>query len=144
MKNVMLPLANSWFELLNGNLSYDGQEVKVYLEDADNDDAYHYVLIRTESESDDSNKTSFVTNPIIIIDIVTVHSISVRRSVADNIDNQIRQLVFPNRKSNLPALSGLQITNVIPQSSNYLNEDNGTVRYYRKLTRFIHRITQTN
>lgn len=143
MKNVMSPLIDSWQSLLEGNLTYGSREVKVYKEDAGNDDEFHHVEIRAESETDDSNKTAFVTRPVVIIEIVTVHSISVKRSIVDAIDDQIRDLLFPTRQCALPAMDGLQITNVIPQSSSYLNDNDGSKKYYRKLTRYIHRVTQT-
>lgn len=142
MKNVMDALLNSWFALLDGNLSFDSREVKVYPTDADNSDDFHHVIIRAESETDESNKTSFVTKAVVIIEIVTVHSVSINKSVANNIDNQVRELLFPTRHHNLPALNGLQITNVIPQGGSYLDEDDGTKKYYRKVTRYNHRITQ--
>ena len=144
MKEVMDPLCNSWYALLNGNLSYDTREVKVYPEDADNDDSFHHVLIRAESETDNSNKSVFVRRPVIIIEIVTKFDGLINTSVARNIGDQIRGLVFPTRKCALPPLTGLQITNVELQSSNPLKDDDGVKRIYRIVNRFIHRITQTN
>lgn len=144
MKEVFDPLIDSWYALLNGNLSYDGQPVNVYPEDADNDDNNHHVLIRAESETDDSNKSVFITRPVVIIEIVTKFDGVINRSVVNNIDEQIRGLLFPTRKCALPALTDLQITNVEIQSGNYLKDDDGVKRIYRKITRFIHRITQTN
>lgn len=144
MKNVMQQLVDSWYDLLDVNLSYDSREVKVYKEDADSEDDFHFVEIRAESETDSSNKQSFVTNPVVIIDIITVHAVNVKRSVVDEIDDQIRELLFPTRQCALPALTGLQILNVKPQSATYLNEDDGTKKYYRKITRFIHTIYQQN
>lgn len=141
-KNVMNPLVESWLSLLDGQLNYNSRTVNVYPEDPDNDEEYHYVLIRAESETDDSNKHSFITRPVVVIDIVTIHDVSVNRTVVDDIDDQIRGLLFPTRKHDLPALTGLQITNVIPEGGTYLTEDDGTKRVYRKITRFIHRITQ--
>lgn len=144
MKNVMEQLTDAWYELLNGNLTYGSKEVKVYSEDADNNDTFHHVEIKAESETDDSNKTSFVTNPVIVIDIVTVHSIAVKKSVVNDIDNQIRELLFPTRSCALPLLDGLQVTLVKPQGGTYLNDFDGTKKYYRKVTRYQHRITQLN
>jgi hypothetical protein len=143
MKNVMQPLINSWQALLEGNLTYGGREVNVYKEDASNDEDFHHVELKAESETDASNKTGFVTNPVVIVEIITVHQVSVQRSVVDDIDDQIRELLFPTRKCALPALTDLQITNVSAQGSTYLNDSDGTKKYYRKSTRFIHRITQT-
>lgn len=144
MKQVIDPLIDSWYELLSGNLTFSSREVKVYPEEADNDDEFHHVLIRAESETDNSNKSTFVTMPVIIIEIVTKFDGLINRSVVNNIDGQIRELLFPTRKCALPPLEDLQITNVEIQSSNYLNDDDGVKRIYRKITRFIHRITQTN
>lgn len=144
MKNVTEQLTNAWFDLLNGNLTYGGNTVHVYHEDAANDDKFHHVEIKAESETGDSNKTLFVTNPVIVIDIITVHPVAVKKSIANDIDNQIRELLFPTRKCALPALNGLQITNVEPQGGSYLNEYDGTKKYYRKVTRWKHRITQIN
>lgn len=141
MKNVMKPLVDAWFDLLDGQLSYNLQDIKVYKEDASNSDKYHYVLLRSESETDESNKSSFVTKPIVIVDIVTIHPISVQRSIVDEIDEQIRQLLFPTRQCAL-LTTGLQILNVKPLSSSYLNDSDGTKKYYRKVTRFFHRIIQ--
>lgn len=142
MKNVMQQLVDSWFALLDGNLTYDSTPVKVYKEDAANSDTFHFVEIMAEGETDASNKSSFVTNAVVVIDIITVHPVSVKRSVADNIDDQIRQLLFPTRQCALPALTGLQISNVVPRNSTYLNQDDGTKKYYRKIIRFSHRINQ--
>lgn len=141
MKNVMKALVNEWFDLLDGNLSYNSRTVKVYKEDASNDEDYHHVEIRAESESDDSNKQSFVTRPVVVIDIITLHDVSVKRSIADDIDDQIRELLFPTRNCAL-SLSDVQLTTVTAQSSTYLNDDDGTKKIYRKLTRFIHRINE--
>lgn len=141
-KNVMNPLVESWLSLLDGQLTYNSIAVNVYPEDPDNNEQNHHVLIRPESETDDSNKHSFITRPVIVIDIITYHDVSINRTIVDNIDDQIRGLLFPTRKCALPALQDLQITNVIPEGGSYLTEDDGTKRIYRKTTRFIHRITQ--
>jgi hypothetical protein len=84
-----------------------------------------------------------MTRPVVVIDIVTFHPVSIDRTIVEDIDDQIRGFVFPTRKHNLPALDGLQITNVIPEGGTYLTEDDSTQRIYRKTTRFIHRVAQT-
>lgn len=141
MKNVMKPLVDAWFDLLDGNLTYGGQEVKVYKEDAANNNTFHYVLLRAESETDDSNKATFVTRAVVIVDIITVHPVSVKRSIVDEIDDQIRELIFPTRQHAL-VTDDFQILNVSPVSSMYLNDFDGTKKIYRKITRFINRINE--
>ena len=146
MEDIMDQLVNSWYDLLNGNLTYDSRQVKVSGVDAANDNSFHHVEIRPESEAFDFNKRSFVTNAVIVLDIVTVHSVAVNKSIVNNIYNQVMQLVFPARPGGhaLPALTGLQISTITPQGGSYLEEDDGTKKYYRKVIRFIHRINQTS
>lgn len=141
MKNVMKPVIDAWFDLLDGNIVIGDDVIPVFKEDPANYTTGHYVLLQAESETDDSNKTAFVTNPVVVVDIVTVHSVSVKRSVVESIDDQIRQIVWPTRKCAL-VTTGFQISNVTPSSANYLEEDDGSKRYYRKVTRFTHRINQ--
>lgn len=143
MKDVMDPLCNSWFGLLDGQVSYSGTEVKVYPGDPDNADYSHHIIIRAESENDRSNKHSFSKSAVVIIEIVTIHSVKINKSIVNNISDQVTQLVFPTRKQALPVLNGLQITNVIPESATFLEEDDGVRKYHRKLIRFNHRVTQT-
>lgn len=141
-KNVMSPLVGSWLSLLDGQLTYNSRAVNVYAEDPDNTEDYHHVLIRAESETDNSPKRNFITRPVVTIDIITLHPVSINRTVVDDIDDQIKGLAFPVDRQALPALNGLQITNVVAENSSYLTDQDGTQRIYRKITRFIHRITQ--
>lgn len=143
MKNVTKQLVDAWFDLLDGNLTYNSTAVNVYKEDPANDEDYHHVLIRAESETDDSNKQLFVTVPVVIIDIITLHSVSIKRSIVDDIDDQIRELIFPSRRHGLTNPAGLQIVSVKPANSLYLPDDDGTKRIYRKITRYSHSILET-
>ncbi len=141
MKNGMDPLLDSWFNLLNGQLSFDSKEVKVYPGDPANEDYAHHVILRGESETDQSNGSSFMTNTIVTVDIISVHPVSINKRVANNIDDQIRELLFPTRQCAL-VTTGFQILNVRPESANYLEDDDGTRKYHRKITRFYHLINQ--
>lgn len=142
MKNVMKPLIDAWFTLLDGRLTYNATAVNVYKQDTGVSDGFHYVLLRAESETDDSNKAMFITKPIVIVDIVTVHGPAIQRSIVDEIDDQIREALFPTRSPALVTI-GFQISNVVAQSSTYLTDSDGVKKYYRKVTRFSHRLNQT-
>jgi len=140
-KDVLDPVTDAWFNLLNHQLSYEGQEVKVYPVDADNTDDFHYVLIYSEGETDESNGSRFVTNAVIVVDIVTKHSIAIKKTIVNNIYNQIIGLLFPTRQCALTT-TGFQILNVRPDNSSSLEEGDESGRIYRKTTRFFHRINQ--
>ena len=142
-------LLDSWYALLNGAVTYSGKSVKVYKESVPLDSdpsatrSEHYILLRAEGESDNSNKTAFATDSIMIVDIVTRFNNSVDRSVVENIDGQVTALVLPTQQTGLGSQSGMQILNVKRESTTYLTETN-IEKYYRKVSRYNTRILQTS
>lgn len=131
---------NSWYSLLNGVIS-----VPVYVEGSvPESEGGNYVELRVESESEDDTKHSFRSDLVIITDIVTRFELAPNRSVASGIDNEIKTLIKSTSGiNNLATQSGIQILNVIPSDSNFIQEyDSGTI-YYRKIVRYTHRIIQT-
>ncbi len=134
-------LLNAWYDLLNGQITYNSVPVKIYPGDPANDDYGHHVIIRAESETDASNGSSFMLNSVVGIEIVTVFPVSIDKSVVNDIDNQIRQLLFPTRQCAL-VTDGFQILNVRLLSSTYLDDDDGVRKYYRKETRFFHLLNE--
>lgn len=128
----------AWYELLNGALS-----VPVYRVDAPPAEEGNYVLLRTESVIDNSNNQSFVTNPVIITEVITKFSVRIDDGLAVEIDSEIGELLKTNSAThNLPAQPGIEIVDVRRQNALYLNEDDGTFRYNRIITRNIHRVLQ--
>lgn len=150
MINTMDKLLDSWFDLLDGNITYSGKSVKVYKEDTPEDldttptVSEHYILLRAEGESDQSNKRSFVFDSVVIVDIVTKFNNNINRSVVENIDGQVTALVLPTHQTGLGTQSGMQILNVERETSNYLAETDNKDKYYRKVSRYNSRILQTS
>lgn len=143
MRNYVGDLIIGYYQCLAGNITYNGAPVNVYNVAVDSGDKFHYILIRPESESDGSNKSSFVTNPVVVIDIVTVHDGSIDASVVESIDDQIRQLLFPTRNAiGIEIDADFQLLNVIARNSTYLDGFDGTRHEYRKVTRFENRVNQ--
>lgn len=142
--NTMGKLMNAWYSKLNGNITYGGSSVDVYKESAPEGETSHYVILRAEGETNSSNKRSFADESVVIVDIVTVFENTVDRSVVEDIDGQIDALVTSAPgKSNLSEQSGMLIVRMVRESSNYLPENDGTNQYYRKISRYNHRILQT-
>ena len=139
MINVTNRLLNSWFELLNGNLS-----VPVYRYDAPAIETGNYVLLRTESDADDSNNQKFVSIPVVITEVVTKFSTMINDSLAVEIDEEIGELLYPTTPAHhaLPAQDDIQIVSVTRRDATYLPEDDGANRYLRLVTRNVHRIEQ--
>lgn len=138
MRNVTGKLLKAWYELLNGNIS-----VPVYRSDSDPKDEGHYVLLRIESDSDNSNNHSFVTNPVIITEVITRFAVRIDDQVVIDIDNEIGVLLKSRSAThNLPVQDDIQIVDVRRSNATYINEDDGTLRYHRLITRNVHRVVQ--
>src|SRR5690606_4710489 len=130
MRNVTGKLMTAWYELLNGTIS-----VPVYRVDAP-PDIDNYVLLRVESETDQSNNSRFVTDPVIITEVVTRFQARIDDGLAIQIDDEISQaLTTVPGKHNLPVQDNIQIVDVRRSNATYINEDDGTHRYQRLITR---------
>ena len=138
MRNTAGLVMNSWYQLLNGSLS-----VPVYRMDAPPDYEGHYVLIRVESDSERSNNQSFVTQPVIITEVVTKFKARIDDGLAIEIDSEIGVLLKSKSSThNLPAQDDIEIVEVRRLNATYINEDDGTHRYHRLITRNLHRVVQ--
>lgn len=144
MNNYVGELVKAYYHCLNGNITYNGEDVNVYRVGVDKDDKFHYIQFRPESENDQSNKSVFVTNPIVIMEILTVHEGAIDASVVEDIDNQARQLLFPTRNTTGLTVTGFQVTITRIENSSYLDGFNGSRHEHRKITRFFNRLNQLN
>lgn len=138
MINVTNLLMESWYELLNENIS-----VNVYRTNAPVTEKGNYVVLRKESESEVPLGSRIWTKPIMVVEIVTRFPNSNRDDVSGDIDNEISQLwsgAISN--NNLPVQSGIQISNVYKQTVVFLDEFTGSEYIYRHITRYRHDITQ--
>ena len=139
MKNVELQALNSWFQMLDGETS-----VPVYRMDTPATETGNYILLRIESKADSSNNQKFVSEVVIITEVVTKFATMINDSLAGEIDEEIGELLYPTTPAHhaLPAQSDIQIVSVIRRDATYLPEDDGTNRYLRLITRNVHRIEQ--
>ncbi len=105
----------------------------------------NYVLIRAESELDSSNRERFVTNGVIVIEIVTQHQQLTNAETVELIDNEVRQRIFPTRKTiGLPPVNDTQVLNVKMSDAFYDNSFAGALYIHRKICRYNNRIIQLN
>lgn len=138
MINVMGKLMNSWYSLIGVTLS-----VPVYVEGSVPETATNYVELRAESEFENDDKHRFRNDAVIITDIVTKFGMATNRSVAENIDGEIKALIKSSPGVHgLSAQSGMQIIDVVPSDSVYLEEQESGTKYYRKIVRYTHKIVQ--
>jgi len=141
---MMDELMNSWYNLLNGNITVSSATVPVYKWDAPATETGNYIVIRPESTTDGSFNNQFHFVGIVLLDICTVHRNNVSSAGAESIRNQIFDLVFPVKNANaLPSQPNVQILNVKEDTTTYLYEDDGVsdktlrliVRYYHTLVK---------
>lgn len=146
--NTMGPLCEAWYDLLNGQLTHGGEDVQVVMDDDEVEEitSDHWVLIRGESEGDLSNKRAFVDDLIVVVDIITTHTNNIDGSIVESIDGQIKSLVKPGEpgSNGLTNPTGMQIVMVKRESVNYLKEKDDTYKYHRKVSRYGHRVLQTD
>ena len=141
MRSVSKPLLDSWYELLNGNLT---GSVPVYITSVPANSPDKYVWLYTEDETTiERNSTAWIKNVVVVSQIVTVFKTAINPDEADDIFNEICVLVAngPYHNHNLPAQAGIKINGVEDEQTVNLQEDDGTYKVFRKITRYNHLIT---
>ena len=143
MKNYVGELVKAYYQCLDGNITYDGQQVNIYNVAVAANETFHHIVLRPESEFDSSNKSSFVTNPVIVADVITVHHGAIDAGVVEEIDNAMRELIFTARNTTGLTITGdFQVLNVRIESTTYLDGFDGSKHEHRKISRFTHTLNQ--
>lgn len=138
MNNVSKQIRQAYYDALNGEIS-----ANVYKEDVPEGENEHHVVIRVESETNETHSSGFITNPIVVVEVVGVFVNSVNPDEVDDIDNEVRAILLPGVHTRTFNVNGIQISNIKVQSSTLIREDDGTQAYYRKITRWTQRISHT-
>lgn len=128
-------IRQAYYDALSGVIS-----VPVYKEDVPESEVGNHVVLRLEGDSDDSNKSSFNNVTTMLVDICTVGVNSIDPDTVEDIDGEIRAILLPTQGAILLA-DTIRVLVLRPESSNYVPEDDGTKRYYRKVTRWTQKIS---
>jgi hypothetical protein len=140
MINTTGLLMNAWYSLLHGNVT----GFTVYKDDVSEAEEGNYVVLRAEGGSEDNNKRSFADDTVVVVDIVSKHQQNIDRSVVEAADSIIGNLILPTAQTNgLTAQGGMQILNVRRENFAYLIEEDESNKYYRKVSRYAHKVYQT-
>jgi len=94
--------------------------------------------LRKESGSFSWNKAAFFRTFVLIVEVVTRFQVIINDKLVDEADDIIKGLAM-----NSPASNNLGVTGLIkvdPGSPTYIDEDDGSNKYYRKITRFVHQV----
>ena len=128
----------AWYVVLTGNVTVDAYTFPVYRTNAPIGEHSHYILLRKESGSFSWNKAAFFRTFVLIVEVVTRFQVIINDKLVDDADDIIKGLAM-----NSPASNNLGVTGLIkvdPGSPTYIDEDDGSNKYYRKITRFVHQV----
>ncbi len=118
MRDTQQILRMAVYNLLNGNLSYNSDNVPVYDEKRKSGDADNiFVILGTQQESDDDTSDAFITDSSIDIEIQHRTDFEISKDVIDNISNQILELLLPTPQSNGFAVQNLFLIQCVRRTS---------------------------
>ena len=132
MKDPSFVVRKGLFDVLNGNISYDGSNVPVYNVVPDNADYPYIIIYSVSTDQIEDNKSNYIIDVDTRLEVVTRFSSSSGGQLqANKIINSITQLII--LKTGLLDLSSDNF-NVYSQTNNgisYLTEDLPDHTYYR-------------
>lgn len=131
-KDPIQPILEAFYGLINGQVS-----TEVYLSQAPEDEGGNYVLLRAEGSNTTKINSGFFTSVVIVTEIVTQFTKVVETKTANEIDEVITELLFPTANSyGITDVANHHITDIILQTTNYVNEFEGAVKYLTKVNRY--------
>lgn len=128
-------IRTKYFELLDGNVTFNSNSVPVFDAYAVPDNAtYPYILLSSQTSNQLLIKRCKRYNASILIDIVTGSTDPIGRSDSEDIAEQIDNIVNPGSFID-PELTayGYQLGNTFLESTNDLTDKNNIYYIYRKL-----------
>lgn len=135
MKNPAPYLRQKLFALLDGNVSYDGNQVEVVEAGSGTEGMRHQIFIGEYSDSDRSNKNTFAANATQLIEVMAEQSDSTKKAV-DAIGELVNDIIMPSPAS--ANLNGNDFMIVVSRPSiSHIVEDSGSgTKLVRLLLRY--------
>jgi hypothetical protein len=142
MKDAANSVRTIYVSALNGNISYNGQDVPVYGQTPFRTTPKNYVVISSITETAVNTNQSFGNNVDVVIDIFSEQYRVYDNAVVDNIAGQILNIIIPDT-----AVDGFDDTDfeVFPTartSSQYLPLQNGDNFVARKIITISNLVNQ--
>ena len=144
MRDINLAIRQAFYQALNTNVSFDGNDVKIYTSFNPNTGENLYIVLTTQTGEDVSTKSSFDTFATILIDIVHKQDRGFAEfDTVDDVAGQVLDIVQPTRSTHISSPDAdLQFLNVKKQSSNTLSQTTDTNNICRRLLRFSLQVTE--
>lgn len=138
MSSLFNKIRQAYYDLLKNEVDVPG-----YKEAAPMKESGNHFIIRVEDSNDRSHKAGKVSSVTVITEVVTVGGNNLEPEIAGDIDAKIEAVLMPRTGALTIRAEGLQITNIRPESKFTLDEDDGTKKYYRIITRWTQRVAYT-
>jgi len=132
-------LRKGYYTALNGNITVNSANVPVY-DRVPNNIGYPFIKLSTQTTTDISDKTAFMTNNTIVIDIVTGYDGNDGgKADSDDIANQVLGLIRTRSSGYIDLTAdGFNIVTTTLDSSNTIEENKDTHYIYRRVLTFRH------
>lgn len=142
MIDVNKKVRESIMTALDETITYD-DVIPCYHEINPNENETLYIILNTQTEEDNSNKSAFVTTGTILIDVVHNSGQNVTYDVVDTVAGEIMEILQPTVKTHgLTNPTGLTIVNVRRLSSTYLTINDSSGNVMRRLLRYEYEVQQ--
>lgn len=136
MKDPGNAILSAYYNVLNGNITYNGKNVPVYKSDPIGTLPDNYIVLTNIIEGQSNNNQKFSNDMSIDIDIITTQYKTITNTIADNISNQIVNLITPTTSSFTLTDTDFQFIVVRRERATYLNELDGDYHIIRKILTF--------
>lgn len=135
-------LRNAYFNVLNGNLSYNSINVPVFDNKVESPNDSLYVLLTDQASSYNGNFARAAWDSLFQIKIISKQYNSVSKDIVDDICQQIEDIISPDTTTiGLQAHTGWQIINVYVNTCNYTElEISSTQTVIQKIVTFSNQI----
>lgn len=137
MKDPTSELHDAYYTLLNGNVTVNGTEIPVYKWERPGSEMR--IEIATTTLEDNSSKDTYIMNVLQDITIVSSLRIADERQVADDIANEVVQLVVADTFMTMDSFTMLNAT---LESSEAFEDAGYDATTYRKDLTFRHIIVE--
>lgn len=137
-------IRTGYFNALDGNVTFNSNVVPVFDAFAIPEGvSYPYILLSSQTSTQGNLKRCKRYNASILIDIVTGSSDPIGRSDAEDIAEQIEDIINPDSFEDLNInINGYDIGNTSRAGDNDLSDKNGIYYIFRKLITYDHIITK--
>lgn len=140
MRDYNKALRAGYFQRLNGAVLSNSSPVPIYSKMAPNEAIYPYIILSTQTGVEASTKNDQGQENTILIDIVTGFVGAVNDEIADDIADQIYQLIHPADRHFVDVGPNLQIISTSLLLDTTVEGQNNTYKLFRRLIRFGHKI----